>query len=111
MPLLSDITTPCESEGSILFQDSASQRYGFFDSTGHILIPARFMDAGSFHGGYAVVLPEGKRLCGDGNDDCGNPDPVDHPVFEVRSLDPGGLILRSIFFVGTPQGFRIAEVD
>lgn len=278
MPLLSDFTTPCESEGTILFQDSASQRYGYFDSTGHILIPARFMDAGSFHGGYAVVLPEGKRLCGDGKewssrnacehwywkgtrklidrkgrivvdsfalpleavpdwrrarrtatepdttrlrfrtvtgdilslpdhlrefkawltvalprmrtqgagrrdflpqffiaphrdwqtariakaregtwpmtdpvkflatdgkrfrkflsridrkparmdisigsflhaaelglqDDCGNPDPVDHPVFEVRSLDPGGLILRSIFFAGTPLGFRIAEVD
>lgn len=278
VPLLSDFTTPCESEGTILFQDSATQRYGFFDSTGHILIPARFMDAGSFHGGYAVVLPEGKRLCGDGKewsarnacehwywkgtrklidrkgrivvdsfalplvavpdwrrarrtatepdttrlrfrtvtgdilslpdhlrefkawltvalprmrtqgagrrdflpqffiaphrdwqsariakaregtwpmtdpvkflatdgkrfkkflsridrkparldistgsflhaaelglqDDCGNPDPVDHPVFEVRSLDPGGLILRSIFFAGTPLGFRIAEVD
>ncbi|MEN9355086.1 MAG: hypothetical protein RL318_2411 [Fibrobacterota bacterium] len=279
VPLLSDFTPPCESEGTILFQDPASRRFGYFDSTGRVLIPARFMDAGDFHGGHAVVLPEGKRLCGDGKewsarnacehwtwsgvrqlidrtgntvvdsfnlpleavpdwrrirrtatepdttrlrlrtvtgdilslpdhlrefkawfavalprmrtqgadrrdflpllyvaphrdwqsariakaregtwpmtnpvkflaaddkrfrrflsgldrkparldistgsgflhaaelglqDDCGNPDPVDHPVFEVRSLDPGGLILRSIFFVRTPQGFRIAEVD
>ena len=279
VPILHDFTPPCESEGTILFQDSATRRFGYFDSTGRILIPARFMDASSFHGGYAVVLPEGKRLCGSGKEwspshacehwtwsgtrqlidrhgntvidsfvmpdgaipdwhranrsasgtdpnhlrfrtvtgdtlsvpdhlrefegwlaeafprmrtrgadrqdflpnfyvtphrdwqsariakaregcwpttnpvkflaadgrkfrklisrmdreparldlstgsgflhaaelglegDCGNPDPVNHPVFEVRSIDPGGLILRSVFFARTPHGFLIAEID
>lgn len=279
VPILADFTPPCESEGTILFQDSKTNRLGYFDSTGVVTIPARYLDAGSFHGGYAVVLEDGQRLCGDGKewssrnacehwywkgvpklidrqgrtvidsfalppealpdwlrarrspsesdttrhrlrtatgdvlsfpdhlrefnvwlaiafprmrsqganrqdflplfhiaphrkwqsariakarpdrwpitnpvkflatdgkrfrkllsqmdreparldistgsgfmhaaelgleDDCGNPDPMNHPIFEVRSLDPGGLLLRSLFFVRTPRGFRIAEID
>lgn len=279
VPLLGEFTPPCESEGTILFQDPATRRLGYFDSTGKVAIPARYMDAGGFHGGYAVVLPEGRRRCADGKawsvrdacehwswegayqlidrrgavvvdsfrlppeavpdwlrgrrgafepdtarlrlrtvdgnvlsfpdhlrefrawfaaalprlrrkgarrddflpriyvspdrewrsaklakgregswpgtdpvkfakadgrrfarflaaidrrparmdvveggsflhaaelglqDDCGNPDPVHRPVFEVRSLAPDGLLLRSLTFVRTPQGFRIAEVD
>jgi len=279
VPLLGEFTPPCESEGTILFQDAASGRLGYFDSAGKVTIPARYLDASSFRGGYASVLPEGRKLCGDGKpwstrtacehwswegafqlidrqgnlvvdsfslppeavpdwlhgrraasepdsarlrlrtvdggvlsfpdhlrefrtwfaralprlrrggarrddflprlyvspyrqwksakgaslregswpvtdpvkftgadgrrfarllasldrrparmdivavdgflhaaelglqDDCGNPDPVRHPSFEVRSLDPHGLLLRSLVFVRTPGGFRIAEVD
>jgi WG containing repeat len=68
VPLLAEFTPPCESEGTILFQDSKSDRFGYFDSTGMVTIPARYLDAGSFHGGYAVVLENGQRLCGDGKE-------------------------------------------
>lgn len=76
VPFLPDLYLPCEEEGRILFHGGKSHqagssdstdRLGYFDSTGKVAIPARFVVANRFQGGYAVVMEEGVRKCGDGS--------------------------------------------
>ncbi|HOX53502.1 MAG TPA: WG repeat-containing protein, partial [Fibrobacteria bacterium] len=75
VPIVEEFELPCQVEGRILFSDQGIRRpptsdppirMGYFDSTGKVAVPARFVYASSFHGGYAVAMEEGKRMCGDG---------------------------------------------
>ncbi len=45
-------------EGLALYQDPNTQKYGYFDRQGNIVIPARFLQAYSFSDGVALVTEE-----------------------------------------------------
>lgn len=52
---LFDYTFDCESEGKIRFRDRRKYRVGFFDSSGHVCIPAVYNTVTPFHNGLAVA--------------------------------------------------------
>jgi len=53
----------CESEESIRFRDSATDKVGFYDATGRVIIPAEYNYALPFRNGLAVALKNAKRIC------------------------------------------------
>ena len=52
-----------ESEGKIKFRDSKTDKVGFFDKNGQVVIPAIYNDAGDFHNGLAIIMKDGVRKC------------------------------------------------
>jgi len=56
-----------ENEGKIRFRDNKTDKVGFFDIKGKIVIPANYDDAQPFHNGFALVTHNGKRVCLDGS--------------------------------------------
>lgn len=61
-----DIGLDCESEGKIRFRDNKkTEKVGFFDYKGKIVIPCEYDEASPFYNGLAVVLKNGKRTCYD----------------------------------------------
>lgn len=52
-----------ESEGKIKFRDEKTDKVGFFDKNGKVLIPAVYNDAGDFHNGLAMIMKNGIRKC------------------------------------------------
>lgn len=62
------------TEGKIRFRDKKTDKVGFFDKSGKVVIPALYDDARPFHNGLALVTYNGKRKCPDGkNYDGKNP--------------------------------------
>ncbi len=107
VPILPDIYLPCEEEGRILFKDGKSDRPGFYDSTdrlgyfdsaGKVAIPARFVDADRFRGGYAVVLEMGTLLCEDGKK-WHSKKPCEHPRWDGQwaLIDRDGKVVARPF--------------
>jgi hypothetical protein len=62
-----DMTFDCEQEGKIRFRDPKTDKVGFLGIDGKISIGALYSDAQPFHNGLALVLYNGKRICGDGS--------------------------------------------
>lgn len=60
-----DDTYDRENEDKIIFRDKKTDKVGFFDKIGKIIIPAVYNDARSFHNGLSVVVYNGKRVCFD----------------------------------------------
>ena len=58
-----DFTFAEESEGKIKFRDSKTDKVGFFDKNGQVVIPAIYNDAGDFHNGLAIIMKDGVRKC------------------------------------------------
>lgn len=58
-----DFMPDCESEGKIIFRDKKSDRVGFFDSAGHVIIPAFYNYALPFHNGVAIARRNAVRKC------------------------------------------------
>ena len=54
-----------EKENKIRFRDKKTDKVGFFNKDGKIIIPAIYNDALSFHNGLALVVYNGKRVCFD----------------------------------------------
>ena len=52
-----------ESEGKIKFRDKKTDKVGFFDKNGKVIIPAIYNDAGDFHNGLAMIIKNGVRKC------------------------------------------------
>lgn len=52
-----------EYEGKIKFSDSKTEKIGFFDINGKVVIPAIYNDAGDFHNGIAMIMKDGVRKC------------------------------------------------
>lgn len=75
-----DFTLDCENENKIRFRDRKTDRVGFFDSNGKVIIPAVYNDAKPFYNGFAVVITDGKRMCwdGDGNTEFSKDNPCEH---------------------------------
>lgn len=63
-----DTTLDCENENKIRFRDSKTDKVGFFDGNGKIVIPAVYDDAKPFYNGLAVVITQGKRMCWNGSE-------------------------------------------
>lgn len=61
-----DMTFDCEQEGKIRFRDPVTDKVGFLDSRGNVVIPANYNDARPFYNGLALVIHHAKRLCLDG---------------------------------------------
>jgi hypothetical protein len=58
-----DFTLDCENENKIRFRDTKTDKVGFFDKNGKVVIPAIYNDAGKFHNGLALVIKDAKRIC------------------------------------------------
>lgn len=52
-----------ESEGKIKFREKKTDKVGFFDKNGKVIIPAIYNDAGDFHNGLAMIIKNGVRKC------------------------------------------------
>lgn len=58
-----DMTIDCENEGRIRFRDKKTDKVGFFNSQGKVIIPAIYDEAYKFTNGLALVLKNGKKKC------------------------------------------------
>jgi hypothetical protein len=61
-----DNTPDCESEEKIRFRDKATDKVGFFDKEGKIIIPAIYNEALPFRNNMAVALKNAERVCWSG---------------------------------------------
>lgn len=61
-----DNAPDCESEGKIRFRDAETDKVGFFDGSGRVVIPAAYSDARPFRNNLAVALKDAQRVCPDG---------------------------------------------
>lgn len=61
----------CESENKIRFRSRATDKVGFLDGSGKIVIPAIYSDATRFTNGIASVIKDAKRFCFDGTERTG----------------------------------------
>jgi len=86
---ISDYEPANESDGKIKFRDYKTDKVGFFDFDGKVVIPALYDDADDFHGGLAVVLKDGKRWCWDNNsedlENCEHVGWVDFKTFMINA--------------------------
>ncbi|GAB2856930.1 WG repeat-containing protein [Hymenobacter ruber] len=64
-----DYTFDCESEGKIRFRDRKRYRMGFFDSAGHVSIPAIYNTVMPFHNGLAAARIGAHLKCISGEKD------------------------------------------
>jgi len=69
----SDAIFDCESDGKIRFHDRVTDKVGFFDNNGRVVVPAVYNDASRFQNGMAMVIKGAKRVDWDG-EDCENGD-------------------------------------
>lgn len=76
----------CMREGHIQFQDPTTRRMGFFDAQWHVAIPALYLFAGPFRGGYSQVIREGRQVCAHGK-------PRDSAVLGEHCYWSGNVIL------------------
>jgi hypothetical protein len=60
-----DNSPDCESEGKIRFRDAETDKVGFFDGRGRVVIPAAYSDARPFRNDLAVVLKDAQKVCPD----------------------------------------------
>jgi hypothetical protein len=58
-----DFTTDCESEEKIRFYDKKTDKVGFFNKYGKVVIPAVYNAAQPFYNGLALTIRNGKRMC------------------------------------------------
>jgi hypothetical protein len=60
-----DFLFDCESEEKILFNDRKTDRVGFFDKEGKVVVPAVYNTATPFRNGISFALQNAKRKCAD----------------------------------------------
>lgn len=63
-----DATDDCESDGKIRFRDRVTDKVGFFDNDGRVVVPAVYNDASRFQNGMAMVIKDARRVGWDGED-------------------------------------------
>jgi hypothetical protein len=63
-----DFTLDCENEDKIRFRDPKTDKVGFFDKNGKVIISAIYNDASTFHNGLAIVIRDAKRICWEGEE-------------------------------------------
>lgn len=62
---IKDFSYPRESEGKISFRDRQTDKVGFFDAGGRVVIPATYDEASDFHNNLSLVLYGAQRWCYD----------------------------------------------
>ncbi len=62
-----DTEVAYEREEKIRFRDNKTDRVGFFDKNGKVVIPAIYNESEDFYNGLAIVYKDGKRWCYDNN--------------------------------------------
>ena len=65
---LGDYFLDCENENKIRFRDPVTDKVGFFNSRGQVVISAIYNDVTSFHNGLALAISNGKKICPDGTE-------------------------------------------
>ena len=94
----------CENENKIRFRDPVSNRVGYFNTDGRVLIPAMYNDATPFYNGLAIVIRDGKKMCRDGSE-FSKENPCEHWSWLGNYLlinDKNEVLLDSL----DPDGFR-----
>lgn len=56
-----DFSFAKESEGKIKFRDAKTDKVGFFDKNGKVVIPAVYNDGGDFTNGIAIVIKDASK--------------------------------------------------
>ena len=95
---LGDYFLDCENENKIRFRDSKTDKVGFFDKNGNVVIPAMYSDATSFHNGLAITIRDGKRMCWNGSE-YSKENPCEHWSWAGNSLlinDKNEVLLDSL---------------
>ena len=101
-----DATNDCESDGKIRFRDRVTDKVGFFDASGRIVVPAIYNDASPFYNGMSIAIRNAKRVGWDGEDcekgDCehwywsgGNSmiiDAENHVLVDTLKIDNNALV-------------------
>lgn len=64
----SDAIDDCESDGKIRFRDRITDKVGFFDNNGRVVVPALYNDASRFQNGMAMVIKNARQVGWDGED-------------------------------------------
>ncbi|MDR2206897.1 MAG: WG repeat-containing protein [Flavobacteriaceae bacterium] len=60
---VSDSEFAQESDGKIRFRDTKTNKAGFFDANGNVVIPAIYSGVKDFHNGIAIVIKDAVRKC------------------------------------------------
>lgn len=63
-----DAIDDCESDGKIRFRDRITDKAGFFDNNGKVVVPAIYNDVSRFQNGMAMVIKDAKRVGWNGED-------------------------------------------
>ncbi len=63
-----DMSLDCEQEGKIRFRDPVTDKVGFFDKNGKVVIPAEYNDAKPFYNNLALAMKDAKRVCWGGEE-------------------------------------------
>jgi hypothetical protein len=63
-----DATDDWESDGKIRFRDRVTDKVGFFDNNGKVVVPALYNEANRFYNGMAMVIKNAKRVGWHGQD-------------------------------------------
>lgn len=63
---MSDFTLDVEKEDKIRFKDPITNKVGFFNKKGKVQIPAIYSEALPFANGFALVLKDATKMCGNG---------------------------------------------
>ncbi|ABW66596.1 WG repeat-containing protein [Desulfosudis oleivorans] len=95
-----DNTPDCECEGKIRFRDPETDRVGFFDANGRVVIPAEYSDARPFRNNLAVVLKDAVRVCPDGTPWSADSGPCEHWQWQrgrVLLIDPENRVVVEDF--------------
>lgn len=88
----------CENENKIRFRDPKTDKVGFFNQNGQVIIPAMYNDATSFCNNLAIVIQDGKRICWEGGE-YSKENPCEHWNWVGRNLlinDKNEILLDSI---------------
>lgn len=83
-----DNSPDCACEGKIRFRDADTDKVGFFDDRGQVVIPAQYSDAQPFRNNLAMVLQDAERVCPDGT-----PWSADHGDCEHWQWEGGRMLL------------------
>lgn len=63
-----DAMDDTESDGKIRFRDRITDKVGFFDNNGRVVVPALYNDANRFQNSMAMVIKDAKRVGWNGED-------------------------------------------
>ncbi len=63
-----DATDDSESDGKIRFHDRVTDKVGFFDNSGKVVVPAVYNDASRYQNGMAMVIKDARRVGWNGED-------------------------------------------
>lgn len=95
---LGDYFLDCENENKIRFRDPKTDKVGFFNKNGQVLIPAIYSDATAFCNGLALVVLNGKKMCWDGRE-YSKDNPCEHWLWVGKNLlinEKNEILLRDI---------------
>ena len=108
-----DMSFDCESEGLIRFRDSKSDKVGYFDSLGTVVIPAVYSDASPFRNELAMVITGAKRICWEGGE-FSKDNPCEHWGWkggQTMLIDKNNNVIIDKFYASAELDFYSLQIN